>query len=694
MDVAPILTLTILFQFVAAILALRLIPTTGKGPAWRLVSVGMILLALHHCLKLYRLASGERFYMPTPFTEGLSLLVSMFLMTGILLISPLFFAMKDSAKALKKSEERYKQLIETMNDGFGVQDTHGVFTYVNERLSRMLGHPREEIVGYPVVSFMDQENGDLMKRCMSTVMEGGRFSYEVEWTAKDGSRVSTIISPNPLVDENNALIGAFAVVTDITDRKRAEESVRESEERLRALIDAMPDFVCFRDGEGRWLVVNETGLRLFQLEGIDYKGKKGGEISELSPAYSGVYPTCKKTDEVTWNEGAPWRGEEVVSSTNGCDCVYSMTKVPLFHKDGKRKGLVVLGRDVTENKRAQEILIHKTEEQTLLLDNIETQIWYLKSPETYGAVNRAHAAFLGMEKEDLEGKSLFEVVPRQEATNRSAANKRVFERKEKLHAEESFLDGSGGEHLLSVVRTPKLDEEGDVEYVICAAYDITEAKKAERRVRESLKEKDILLKEIHHRVKNNLQIISSLLNLQSQYVQNRDIMESLRDSRNRIKSIALVHEKLYQSKDLANVRFSEYVANLLRYLFRSYGISPELVRSAIDIDDVSMGIDTIISCGLIINELVSNSLKHAFSPGEGGEIGIRFRSNQSFSTLEISDNGVGLPEELDIEGTESLGLKLVVALVDELKGRLELHSEKGLKIRIVWENKEKGHTHV
>ncbi|HEY9600256.1 MAG TPA: sensor histidine kinase, partial [Allocoleopsis sp.] len=194
-----------------------------------------------------------------------------------------------------------------------------------------------------------------------------------------------------------------------------------------------------------------------------------------------------------------------------------------------------------------------------------------------------------------------------------------------------------------------------------------------------------LLKEIHHRVKNNLQIVSSLLQMQARRTQ--DLMASLvlQDSQNRIKSIALVHEKLYRSDDLANINFAQYIPDLTSHLFDSYQVSSDLVTLHTNIDGIFLEIDRAIPCGLIINELVSNSLKYAFPKKCQGEIWVEFHVNSGDTlTLVVRDNGIGIPESFDIETSTSLGLTLVQGLTEQLEGTLEVDCSQGTKFKITF----------
>ena len=214
--------------------------------------------------------------------------------------------------------------------------------------------------------------------------------------------------------------------------------------------------------------------------------------------------------------------------------------------------------------------------------------------------------------------------------------------------------------------------------------DITERKHAEEQLKESLREKEILLREIHHRVKNNMQVISSLLMLQEELSEDEKVIEMLKDSQNRIISMALIHEKLYRSENFSRIDLKEYIDDLVSGLFQSYGISEDKVALNINAENVLLGIDSAIPCGLIINELVSNSLKHAFPEDESGEINILIHStDEDMIELSIGDNGIGIPEDLDFRRTESLGLRIVNVLVEnQLHGEITLNRDRGTKFRI------------
>jgi two-component sensor histidine kinase len=211
---------------------------------------------------------------------------------------------------------------------------------------------------------------------------------------------------------------------------------------------------------------------------------------------------------------------------------------------------------------------------------------------------------------------------------------------------------------------------------------------AEKQLTKTVGEKEVLLREVHHRIKNNLQIIISFLNLQSRYMTDGTTLSAFRESQNRIKAMALVHEKLYQSTDISRINLDDYVRFLGNSLFQFFGMKGKGITLTMDIRDISLVIDTAIPIGLMINELISNSLKHAFPGEREGEISIAIkRENNSLSIL-FRDTGVGIPQDIDWQNAKSLGLRLVVSLVEQLQGTIELDRTAGTAFKIVVKEKE------
>jgi PAS domain S-box-containing protein len=215
--------------------------------------------------------------------------------------------------------------------------------------------------------------------------------------------------------------------------------------------------------------------------------------------------------------------------------------------------------------------------------------------------------------------------------------------------------------------------------------DVTDRVAAEDKIKNSLREKEALLKEIHHRVKNNLQVVSSLLGLQSRVVGDEQTRKMFQESQNRIHSMALLHESLYQSNNLSRIDFPEYIRQLASYLFQSYGVVAERIHLRTNLDALYLGMDAAVPCGLIINELVSNSLKYAFPDGREGEVRIELREHlEGMALLVVADDGIGLRSDIDWVTARTLGLRLVRTLAEQLGAKIEVQSKAGTEVRLTF----------
>jgi len=236
------------------------------------------------------------------------------------------------------------------------------------------------------------------------------------------------------------------------------------------------------------------------------------------------------------------------------------------------------------------------------------------------------------------------------------------------------------------------DDSGDPSYFIAVIEDTTARKSTELAVQSSLTEKEVLLREIHHRVKNNMQIISSLLNLQAKNIEDERLSKMFQESQSRVRAMGLIHEILYQSGHLGRIDLGDYVTKLATSLVRMYGTGPDRINIRIGAKDVTLGIDDTVPCGLVINELLSNSLKYAFQDGRTGEIGIEATLVTSDRImLVVYDDGVGLPADLDIRNTDTMGMRLVFGLVEsQLGGQVDLDREGGTRFTITFAPTESG----
>jgi PAS domain S-box-containing protein len=482
-------------------------------------------------------------------------------------------------------------------------------------------------------------------------------------------------------EEKNVLTFIAEQIAMAIERKQATQALSQSEKQIRALIEAIPDSIYFKDTNGRNIIVNKAYEKFVGKERRDMIGKTDEEI--LPPALA---EECRRSDEKVVQTGKTYRGEEKLLHPDGEMTFFETTKSPILDENGAIVGMVGVSRDITERKRKEEALEESEEQYRDLVEKAGIAILIDDREGNFKYANKRYAELFGYSEKELESQSIHTVVHPDEVDRvLKYHNNRVRGKKAPSRYEVKAVKKDGSiVHLEVDAKAIKKGKKivGTRSYI----WDITARKMAGEKIKASLQEKEVLLREIHHRVKNNLQIISSLLNLQSRHIKDEPSLDMFKESRHRVRSMALVHEKLYRSEDMAKVDFCEYIQSLSTHLFMSYGVNSASIELDVDAKDVYLDINTSIPCGLIINELVSNSLKHAFAGRKKGRIRIVLQpENKSKFKLVVSDDGVGLPENIDVSKTESLGLQLVTMLVEQLNGSLAINRNNGTTIEIMFQ---------
>jgi PAS domain S-box-containing protein len=354
---------------------------------------------------------------------------------------------------------------------------------------------------------------------------------------------------------------------------------------------------------------------------------------------------------------------------------------PFTDLDGS-KLVLEMGIDVTDRAALRRALQENRDMLNSLLQAAPISIGMVRGG-VLRWVNNYTCEMLGYEQDELVGKQLRMLYESDEEFKRvRSVNVALLQDQDTASLETRWVHRNGS--VFDILLTSSLVRSGDLSKgMVSTAMDITERKKAEERIKASLEEKVVLLREVHHRVKNNLALVSSLLGLQSDHATDEMHRRMFEDCRNRVKSMAQAHELLYQSENLACLNVRKYVANLLDHLILSIGSIGASVRIKKEIEDVSFGLDTAIPVGFLLTELLSNCLKHAFPNGGEGEIAISLRAtDHDMFELCVKDNGIGIPENIDIENPRTMGIDLIETFVHKLHGSIQIVRKNGTDIRI------------
>jgi PAS domain S-box-containing protein len=462
--------------------------------------------------------------------------------------------------------------------------------------------------------------------------------------------------------------------------KGAVEELREAETRYRTIFEQSPDAILIVDPETALPI--EFNDRMHRL--LDYSQEQFAKLRVSD------YEALESPEETRAHiEKVLREGEDEFETklrTKGGKIIDVLVNTKTIDISG-RVALHNIVRDITEHKRAEEAV--RRSEASLAnaqrIAHLGNWDWDVVSNESCWS-DEMYRIF-GTDPQNFGANFeafLSTVHPDDRERVKKAVSESLYEGKP-YNIEYRIVLPDGAEHIGHSQGEVNFDQAGKPIRMAGTVLDITERKQAEEKIKASLMEKETLLQEVHHRVKNNLQVISSLLNLQASRIKDRHAREMFTESRSRVRAIALMHETLYQSKDLSRIDFGQYSRTLAANLFASYGVDPEVVSWRINVENGFLGVDAAIPCGLIVSELISNSLKYAFPAGKHGEICIDFRRDSGNKCiLVVKDNGIGLPKELDLRKLETLGLQLVCTLTDQLDGSLELDCTEGTEFRITF----------
>jgi PAS domain S-box-containing protein len=502
--------------------------------------------------------------------------------------------------------------------------------------------------------------------------------------------------------------GEFVLVKliNISESKQHQIRLQQSEEKFRKIIANIPDAIVLVDG-GKVVFANEEALELLNINQKELSDSDF--IASIQEEYQSMFSTSihlnlEEKDKIIGY---------VKLKHNDLDVEFTMTNtqfdtrdvtmiilkdVSLVNKLAAEKFRAEVAENLNEQLkkeiRQRELSERNLREQSLkfsaIIENSKnTLIWTIDRNFRLITFNaHFHETVQALFKEDLKREDDLKVF----FMDKMSADEWEYTVNEMNKARsgipgqiENKFTFNGKDYWFETFLNPIYNEQGECVELSFVSHHITDKKDQEKELRDSLREKEVLLKEVHHRVKNNLQVISSILNLQSSYVEDEQLKQVLRESQNRIKTMSFIHENLYQKDQFSEIDFSDYVKNLSTNLLHSYQIYTNLVEIKYELSRVFLSLDQAIPCGLIVNELVSNALKHAFPDGKEGMILIKLMEENNKVHLCVKDNGVGMPNNFDIRHSETLGIQLVVSLAEQLDANLDIKSDGGTEYLITFE---------
>lgn len=574
-------------------------------------------------------------------------------------------------------------IVENSNDAIIGKDLKGTILSWNQGAEDIYGYSADEMMGNSISSIFPK-GSDELKQILDNVSRGETIDhYHAHRITKNGDKIDVSLSISPIKDYYGNIIGASSISRDITRQKQAEKELKRTEAQLTLVTSNMADIICQANEEGIYSYVSPSVKSVLGYEPLEMIGKSMFDF--INPDDVGKVTSCMQDAMGKCiTQSAQYRYRKV----DGSYIWLGTVGTPLFNKDGDISGFVCNSRDITEQKNAEDALRESEEKYRSLIESANDFIAVMDENGVVFLVNKAGANKFNKEPPEILGKSLREFFP-ETAEEQIKLIRKVFSTGEGLELEMP-VSFSGGDYWFSISIQPLFGPENTVQRVQIIARDITELKETQIKLERALEDKDMLMKEIYHRVKNNLMVISSLLNLQSRYIKDEEAKGIFKESQDRAHSMALIHERLYRSSDLKHMDFGDYIRSLSMDLFRTYVRDSSKVDLKMDVDDIMLDINTAIPLGLILNELLSNSMKHAFPSGKSGEIMVKFHKYDEKYILEVSDNGIGFPEDLEIDKTDSLGLRLVNNLTQQIGGELYLQRSPGTTFRINFQEKKIG----
>jgi PAS domain S-box-containing protein len=517
--------------------------------------------------------------------------------------------------------------------------------------------------------------------CPGCAVRRAMESKRAEFSFQPATEVSRPVEiyAYPILDDKGGVTAVVEHGMDVSEKLELMETLRESGEKYHMLFNSGNDAVFVhnvgKDGfPGKFIEVNDIACKLY--------GYSREEFMDMTPA--DINDPLNASDPIPVVEKLFTERHvlfETVDMTSDGRSMPVEISSHLFEFRGESL-IISMVRDITERRQTENRLRESEEKYRMIFNKSPLGILHFAANGDVTDCNDHFASIIGAPKEKVIDFNLLRQL--KDPRMKNAISEVIAANYG--HYEGDYMSVVGGKVTpVKADFAPIKSDDASVLGGIGIFEDITERRKSEKKIRDSLKEKEVLLMEVHHRVKNNMAIIYALLRLQARQIEDSDVRRLFSESQNRIKSMALVHEKLYQARDFANISFREYIRELVAYLLRALEKSAEAVRLGLDMDQASLNIDAMIPCGLIVNELVTNSLQHGFEGIGSPEINMSFSMDDGRASFVYGDNGRGIPGHIEFPDSGTLGLQIIEMLTTQLKGTVTLERTSGTKFSFNFE---------
>ncbi|MFP3871751.1 MAG: PAS domain S-box protein [Candidatus Aenigmatarchaeota archaeon] len=602
---------------------------------------------------------------------------------------------------LRRSKQRFETLISKAQEGIYIRDIDGTITYVNEKFAEIHGYEKDELIGMKSRELLHPDSKEELDSRGGYGEEPIELEErkEIKIMRKDGTTrdLLNITSAIETVKEKKEV---FGLVHDITERKEREEELQRKEKHFRLLGKNAPAIIYLCRYEKRWPMIY-TNDAVEDITGYPKDSFLKDEISFYELYHPEDHDNVYSEVDKALDENNPFHLIYRIIDADG-EIRWLEEYGDAVRKDGEIENLVGIVFDITQRKKREERIEHLN---SLLRSIREINQLITKEDDLSELMKESREVLMKM-RGYLDVSIL--ITDKEEDISKRVGNMRIKDlesRIEEIKKTERVIKTKEEDHtniftpmidkqiegILAVKVDKEMDEE-ELGLIKEVAGDLAMAKnkiEAEEKLKSSLKEKEVLLDEIHHRVKNNLQVISSMLSLQASKEEDKKTVRVLQEGQNRIQSMALIHEMLHRSEDVANIHLSKYINELVRSIYQAYDVNYEEVQLEKDMEDIELSIDQATPCIQVINEIVSNSLKHAFPEDHEGQKKLNISTSlhdDSEVEIIVGDNGIGVPEDVTLEDPRSFGFRLIRMLVeDRLDGEVELKREDGTIFEIRFE---------